>query len=742
MKKLTSATIDVVSLTTIGYSMFSQDVALNKVEVKNANLQFFAGSTFYGCTELETVLLPEVSDEFYYASSYSSYSGYSYSNFQYIVANCSKLKTLSNINAFEKFLEEMDAEGSMGYSFPFDAPAFAPDEKTGLSISGTLLFGGKTVEGAVVVPAYITTISKSAFKGGVLTSLSVAEGSQLTTIKDSAFMECANLKSVDLSNATLLETVGTNLFERNTSLTSVVLSESEKFTALSNNMFAGSNTARVPLTSITIPKNITSIGDTVFSYTNITSVTFDKDIELTSVGTYLFSGTLMTSEQANKVLKDLAKAIKADANGDVTLPSYLFYLNDTTTETNITSLIIPEEFTIIAQRAFNGLRNLTSVTFEGYDATTNGSTSKLRTIENYVFDETAITSFVYQPNMTATYAFNGLPLETVKFANGCALTSVVNNSFKDTKITEIELPSTVTAIGNNAFSGTEITKIVLPAGLTSLGNAVFQKCTELASVTVGEGTVNTLPASITTIPQNTFNACEKLTSFEVADGVTSIGNSAFASSGLESIVLSETVKGTLGTLAFASTPLSSVTVRKADGTNDGINTVPKLVTSVSTAFQGCSKLTSFVIPSTVTTKVPAKAFENCTSLATLTVPGNLGYNAATCFSGCSALKTVYITKGSNANISNSGTTAYKSSTYNYTPWYQVNANGGGNVVIGAGITNVTAYAFYNETKLSIFVEAASIATKAANNGNLTSGTNVYYGLDSTWEYVNGVPTVK
>jgi hypothetical protein len=72
----------------------------------------------------------------------------------------------------------------------------------------------------------------------------------------------------------------------------------------------------------------------------------------------------------------------------------------------------------------------------------------------------------------------------------------------------------------------------------------------------------------------------------------------------------------------------------------------------------------------------------------------------------------------------------------------VNTNGGGNVVIGTGITNVVKYAFNTATKLSIFVEDTSIATKGANNGNLTSGTNVYYGLDSTWEYVNGVPTVK
>ena len=74
-------------------------------------------------------------------------------------------------------------------------------------------------------------------------------------------------------------------------------------------------------------------------------------------------------------------------------------------------------------------------------------------------------------------------------------------------------------------------------------------------------------------------------------------------------------------------------------------TIPDSVTSIdSLAFKGCSNLTNVTIGSRVT-NIGSFAFENCSSLTSVTIPNSvttIGYSA---FKNCSKLKTIYY-KGS------------------------------------------------------------------------------------------------
>jgi hypothetical protein len=108
---------------------------------------------------------------------------------------------------------------------------------------------------------------------------------------------------------------------------------------------------------------------------------------------------------------------------------------------------------------------------------------------------------------------------------------------------EINIPATVTydgveytvkEIGDYAFMGcVELTSITLPEGLNAIGQAAFRS-TGLTSVVIPEG--------ITELAANTFGYCESLASVTLPDGLESIGDSALAGTAIESITLPGTLE--------------------------------------------------------------------------------------------------------------------------------------------------------------------------------------------------------
>ena len=69
-------------------------------------------------------------------------------------------------------------------------------------------------------------------------------------------------------------------------------------------------------------------------------------------------------------------------------------------------------------------------------------------------------------------------------------------------------------------------------------------------------------------------------------------------------------------------------------------TIPNSVTSIgSSAFYGCSKLTSITIPNSVTS-IETSAFEYCSSLTSIVIPNSVTSIGSSAFSGCSSL-TIY-----------------------------------------------------------------------------------------------------
>jgi len=113
--------------------------------------------------------------------------------------------------------------------------------------------------------------------------------------------------------------------------------------------------------------------------------------------------------------------------------------------------------------------------------------------------------------------------------------------------------------------------------------------------------------------------------------VTSISSSAFQGcSRLTSVIIPNGVTS-IGDHAFQGC--------------DGMTsiTIPSSVTSISSsAFQGCSRLTSVTIPNGVTS-IGDQAFQGCDGMSSITIPSSVTSIGSSAFSGCNSLKSVNIT---------------------------------------------------------------------------------------------------
>ena len=159
-------------------------------------------------------------------------------------------------------------------------------------------------------------------------------------------------------------------------------------------------------------------------------------------------------------------------------------------------------------------------------------------------------------------------------------------AFSDCKnLVGIILPDTVTSIEGNSFTG------------------AFEDCTNLTSVT--------LPANpgFTSIAGSTFAGCTKLDGIIIPDGVTSIGQNAFARTGLTSIIIPNSVTSLSG--FSRCTGLTEITI-------------PNSVTAIGSYAFNETSLTSVTIPSSVTS-IAVGAF-HITSLTSVTFEGTIPKN--------------------------------------------------------------------------------------------------------------------
>ena len=670
---LTSITIS-DDITTIGRSAFSGCSSLASITIPNS-VTTIDSYAFRGCSSLTSVTIPDGVTTIGYSafencSSLTSVIWNAENCTSAGSVNCPIFKDCNNLTTIIIGAEVKIIPSSVFSGCDKLTSVTIPDSVT--SIGGSAFSGCSSLV-SITIPNSVVSIGGSAFKGcSSLTSV-IWNAENCTSAGSSdypIFKDCNNLTTVTIGAE--VKTIPTYTFYSGLGITSVIWNAKNFMNnnGLSNHptfedcnklttITIGDEVKIIPssvfsdcisVTRVTIGNSVTTIGAYAFcGCSSLTSVTIGNGV--TSIGNYAFENC---SSLTNIYITDLTAW--CNISGFDNLMYYgssnkkLLYLNNEL----ITELVIPNGVTTIPSFAFFNCGNFTSIIIP--DSVTSIGSSVFSGFGSLKYNE--YDNAYYLGNDTNKYVV--LIKAKSKDITSCEINEkckfIYQMAFNDcSSLTSVKIPNSVTSIGDNAFNDcSSLISVTIPNSVTSIGYQSFAFCDSLTSITI--------PNSVTSIDSCAFIGCRRLSSVTIPNSVTSIGYSAF--DGCNSLKYNEYDNAYyLGNDTNKYVVL--IKAKSNDITSCKINdncklicsgafencsslvsvTIPDSVTSIdSLAFKGCSNLTNVTIGSRVT-NIGSFAFENCSSLTSVTIPNSvttIGYSA---FKNCSKLKTIYY-KGS------------------------------------------------------------------------------------------------
>ena len=182
---------------------------------------------------------------------------------------------------------------------------------------------------------------------------------------------------------------------------------------------------------------------------------------------------------------------------------------------------------------------------------------------------------------------------------------------------------TVTAIGEIAFGGCEgqLNSVIVPNTVTTIGESAFASSPHLSLVI--------LPNSIESFGPGAFARCYGLTSLNLPEGFTTISeNMFFDCTGLTTIEIPSSVTR-IEKSAFEMSYITHIDI-------------PESVTYIGeSAFKSCTRLTSIDIPDSVT-EIGPSAFYYCLELQSARLPETLEVIPESLFERCPSLSAIDI----------------------------------------------------------------------------------------------------
>ena len=236
------------------------------------------------------------------------------------------------------------------------------------------------------------------------------------------------------------------------------------------------------------------IGDYMFMGCNISSITLPANI--TRIGDWAFFNT------------------KGWYGMNIDIPSTVTSIGSSAFDmSNIESIDIPSSVTSIGRDAFAYCNKLKDVKLS----------ENLKTIPGGCFEKCDKIERLTIPNSVETigsYAFSKCgSLKDVNLPKN--LKTIGSGAFSDCRqLTSITIPNSVTSIESSAFSGcSSLTSITIPNSVTSIERSVFSYCAGLTSITI--------PNNVTSIGDGAFMSCKQLTKVIIPINVKTIGRAAF-----------------------------------------------------------------------------------------------------------------------------------------------------------------------------------------------------------------------
>lgn len=238
-------------------------------------------------------------------------------------------------------------------------------------------------------------------------------------------------------------------------------------------------------------------------------------------------------------------------------------------------------------------------------------------------------------------------LTTVTFAENSQLKSIERAAFWGSehvhpRFKEIKIPDSVETIGNGAFyECRDLERIALPSALQTLSSVTFYNCTALSEVT--------FPASLKTIESSAFSGCRNLSKVKLPASLKAIQSSVFhRCSDLKTVSYDGSLEqwsritadnDVLG-YSCPSLVMSDYTAQFILVKNDFLDPPPKTVTI--TKYTGTES--TVILPSTINswpvTKIGEDAFQDNTTITSVTIPANVTEIGSNAFAGCTNLTSV------------------------------------------------------------------------------------------------------
>ena len=604
-------------------------------------LQHVGGRVFLNCTSLKKVWIPKSLKSLDWYRNEGEFKG------------CSSLKTVE----FEEGTEE---------------------------ILGNFFAGCNGLEG-VIIPEGVTKIGTEAFHD-CANLKTVTFPTSLLKIGQDAFKQCVSLKNIIIpENVT---EIGRGAFCYCSNLEKAVIGDG--VTLISQEAFYHC----AKLSDVKLPNNLKEIGGQAFeNCVSLTHIYIPKSIDRCLGGPFggCYNLADITFEEGIKKIPD---AILKSCSGlrEIVIP-------DTVTEigasafsgcNNLSKIEIPDSVIDIRSEAFHDCNSLQSVVFgEGVINIENGafySCDRLTEVDlpkglvrlgMAAFKDCAILQRVWIPKSLQETAvlwngeegvFQGCSkLKNIQFEE--EITELPDNIFVNcTGLYDITIPETVHKIGGSAFRGcSNLQSVKFPSGLVEIGREAFHKCQNLTEVTLGD-TVSKideyafaeckalskvrLPSAMEKINSFMFMNCAKLSSIDFPEKITSIGESAFEGTGLQTVDLPETLVE-IGKNAFKdNNSLKSIAFKE------------KIQVIGEAAFSGCDMLTEINLPDSLKqigrsvfadcgmlekirlsnglTEIPAYAFDLCVSLKEITLPYRIASIGDRAFTNCVKLTGITI----------------------------------------------------------------------------------------------------
>ncbi len=350
-------------------------------------------------------------------------------------------------------------------SLPIESVLF--DDNSQVTTIGDFTFIN-TLISSVTIPSSVSSIGIMSFNNSNLMNINVDDNNPYY-LSDNGIVFSKDLSTLIMfplgrtGTYTVPNTVRTIYIWAfgNSNLTSILFEDNSQLTLIDSFAF---NTSLI--TTITLPSSVTTIGDDAFGYSQLESISYEDNSQLKTLGEYVFEFTPLTTINIPSSVISIGDFTFYDTPNlrSITVDETNYYF---TSENGVLfndgfsnlvkcpeaitgSYIVPESVLTIGTYAFSHSQ-LTSITLP----------ENLTEIMDFAFEYSQIISITIPSSTTSIdwRAFSHSEIQEISFENGSELQYIGQYSFEYTQLTSITIPSSVIQITGGAFSNTELTTV-------------------------------------------------------------------------------------------------------------------------------------------------------------------------------------------------------------------------------------------------------------------------------------------